>query len=168
MIVKGIQRKRERERKREWAPLLSKVGWGSSCSWRWIDSKAAVKRPTLLCVFFRPPYPLCSSPRCFSSRKSNPPPLPVTTPLPLTLAHPPILFPPTVPSRRNGLLRAGRSSRPEVLFARSALIEGDLFFSPSFHFFVPPELRVHKETKCFFKTEISFLVTVIGRQHPNS
>lgn len=45
----------------EWAPLLGTVGWGSSCSWRWIDSKAAAKRPTLLCVFFRP-LPLVPAP----------------------------------------------------------------------------------------------------------
>lgn len=58
---------------------LFTVGWGSSCSWRWIDSKAAAKRPTLLCVFFRP-LPFVPAP-CFSSRESSPPPPACYSPL---------------------------------------------------------------------------------------
>lgn len=73
-------------------------------------------------VFSSDPTPR-SSPRCFSSRESNPPPLPVTAPL--LRCAPPTSPPLTVLSRRNGLLLVGRSQRPEVLFTRSALIEDD-------------------------------------------
>jgi len=61
------ERERKRERENEHR-CFATVGWDSSCSWRWIDSKAAAKRPTLLCVFFKP-LPLVPAPA--ASRRAN-------------------------------------------------------------------------------------------------
>lgn len=77
--------------------------------------------------FLQTPYPSFQPPLLLVARIQPATPAcynPLTT-----LRAPPASSPPTVPSRRNGLLRAGRSRRPEVPFARSALIE-DVFFLP--------------------------------------
>lgn len=97
------------------------------------------------------------SPLCFSSRESNPPPLPVTAPLPRCAPPAPRLL-----SRfyRTETVLVGRSWRPEVSFARSALIEDDslpfsllLLCTPSRS---SQTLRIRSHTS---KTEIGFSVT---------
>lgn len=141
---------------------LTAVGWGSSCSWRWIDSKAAAKRPTLLCVFFRP-LPLVPAPA--SSHRANPARHPCLLQPPYHAAPRPLLRS-IAPERftANRKISATGSSLRALRFNR-----GWLFLPrPSLYYFLPYILSFPtsvENPKRISKTKIGFLVT--GGRHLN-
>lgn len=146
------------ERKGERMSTAASVGWGSSCSWRWIDSKAAAKRPTLLCVFFKP-LPLVSAPS--ASHRANPARHPCLLQPPYHVAH--LLPRPLLQFYRTKTVLVGKSWRPEVFFARSALIEDDSLPLSLFYSVPSRSLQALRIRSVSPKTEIGFSVTDVRR-----
>ncbi|TGZ56929.1 hypothetical protein DBV15_08452 [Temnothorax longispinosus] len=85
-------------------------------------------------VFSSDPYPSCSSPRCFSSRESSPPPLPATAPLPR--CAPPASLPPTgsiAPERFTAsrkISTTGNNSYPSHCFLPRTLLSSTSVENP--------------------------------------
>lgn len=169
------------------------VGWDSSCSRRWIDSKAAAKRPTLLCVFFNPPSyqshlpPLLS--QLSATFRAKPPKSPPSLllflllfqpsrhvrtsprlsflPTPLSPSSPPLtpfFILPFMPSRK--ILATGSSAL--AVSPRGKLNLGVFFLSLSL-FFVSlfPQLKLHPSYFFYNGTRRSFKEWIFSSETGN-